>query len=382
MNPTGKIDKPSKPLPVRLFETKLQKLNLAEAQNNAELVQNTIQKLKEDIAKLPPNNVVILDAKSKIDKVDETFWQKLNEDKKLFLEKEIAPLMRTRTGEDYKAMNFELKVLYYSIAKLDEQEDQDKKVKTLAEVIIEMVSDLPLSVNVVVKEKELIEEILNNGYLEKADEKALEVLIQKIAPLMKYREEGIKPDQDSLDLRDITSEKEFIKFGPAHERITIQKYREKVEALVKKLEAENKILQKIKQGADITQEEVEELADTLNEHDPYPTEENLQKAYDARKVQFLDLIKYIMGIGGLVTFSEKVSEAFAEFIAEHNTLASNQIQFLIVLRDFIINNGELTKKDLVSEPFTKLHARGFLGLFTPQLQTEILSFTNKILHYA
>ncbi len=382
MNPTGKIDKPSKPLPVRLFETKLQKLNLAESQDNTELVQNIIQKLKGDIVKLPLNNVVILDAKSKIEKVDETFWQKLNEDKKLFLEKEIAPLMRTRTGEDYKAMSFELKVLHYSIAKLDEQAGQDKKIKILEEVLIEMVSDLPLSVNVVAKEKEIIEEILNNGYLEKSDEEALEVLIQKIAPLMKYREEGIKPDQDSLDLRDITSEKQFIKFGPAHERITIQKYREKVEALIKKLEEENEILQKIKQGADITQEEVEELADTLNEYDPYPTEENLQKAYDARKVMFLDLIKYIMGIGGLVTFSEKVSEAFAEFIAEHNTLAPNQIQFLIVLRDFIINNGELTKKDLVSEPFTKLHARGFLGLFTPQLQTEILSFTNKILYYA
>lgn len=128
--------------------------------------------------------------------------------------------------------------------------------------------------------------------------------------------------------------------------------------------------------------EVEELAETLEEYEPYPTEENLQKAYDARKVKFLDLIKYIMGLSGLVTFSEKVSEAFAEFIAEHNTLASNQIQFLIVLRDFIINNGELTKKDLVSEPFTKLHARGFLGIFPKQLQDEVLSFTNKILHYA
>ena len=199
---------------------------------------------------------------------------------------------------------------------------------------------------------------------------------------MKYREEGIKPDQDSLDLRDITSEKEFIKFGPAHERITIQKYREKVEALVKKLEEENKILQKIKQGEDITKEEINELADTLLEYEPYPTEENLQKAYDARKVKFLDLIKYIMGIGGLVTFSEKVSEAFAEFIAEHNTFAPNQIQFLIVLRDFIINNGELNKKDLVSEPFTKLHTKGFLGIFNKQMQTEILSFTNKILEHA
>lgn len=387
INPTGKVDKPAKPIPVRLFEAKLQKLNIAESQNNDQLVTATVQKLKEDIAKLPQNNVVILDAKSKINKIDETFWQKLNEDKKLFLEREIAPLMRTRTCEDYKAMSFELKVLNYEINKISEpmyRQDnrQDSKIKTLEEIIIEMVSDLPLSVNVVAKEKELIEEVLHNGYLEKAGEAGLDALIQKIAPLMKYREEGIKPDQESLDLRDITREKEFIKFGPAHESITIQKYREKVEELVKKLEAENEILRKIKQGKDITQEEVEVLANTLSKYEPYPTEENLQKAYDVRKVRFIDLIKYIMGIGGLVTFSEKVSEAFAEFIAEHNTLAPNQIQFLIVLRDFIINNGELTKKDLVSEPFTKLHARGFLGLFVPQMQTEILTFTNRILHYA
>lgn len=382
MNPTGKVDKPSKPIPVRLFEAKLQKLNIAQAQSNTDLVETIISKLKEDVAKLPQNNVVILDAKSKLEKLDNTFWQKINDDKKLYLEKEVAPLMRTRTGEDYKAMSFEIKVLYYSIAKLNEQTSEDKKVKTMEEVIIEMVSDLPLSVNIVAKEKALIDDILHNGYLVKADEEALEVLIQKIAPLMKYREDGIKPDQDSLDLRDITSEKEFIKFGPAHERITIQKYREKVEALIKELEEKNEILHKIKEGWNITSEEVEELANTLSEYEPYPTEENLQKAYDARKVKFLDLIKYIMGIGGLVTFSEKVSEAFSEFIAEHNTLAPNQIQFLIVLRDFIINNGDLSKKDLVSEPFTKLHARGFLGVFTPKMQSEILILTDKILQYA
>lgn len=34
MNPTGKIDKPSIPLPVRLFETKLEKLNIAESRND------------------------------------------------------------------------------------------------------------------------------------------------------------------------------------------------------------------------------------------------------------------------------------------------------------------------------------------------------------
>ena len=86
-------------------------------------------------------------------------------------------------------------------------------------------------------------------------------------------------------------------------------------------------MRKIKQGEDITKEEVDELADILAKYEPYPTEENLQKAYDARKVKFLDFIKYIMGIGGLVTFSEKVSEAFAEFIAEHNTLTPSKSNF-------------------------------------------------------
>lgn len=382
MNPTGKVDRPSKPIPVRLFETRLEKLNALEAVSDTENIGKVIEKLKQDIAKLPANNVVILDSKTKIDKVTETFWQKLTPDKKEYLQKEIAPLMRTRTGEDYKAMSFEIKVINYSIARLNTGEQQDKKITAIEEAIIEMVSDLPLTVNIVAREIDLIGDVLRYSYLQKADENGLDILIEKVAPLMKYREEGIKPDQESLNLRDITDEKKYIKFGPAHEQLTIKKYREKVEALIKKLEEENEILQKIKQGEQITREEIDELADTLDDYDPYPTEANLQKAYDARKVKFLDLIKYIMGIGELVTFSEKVSEAFAEFIAEHNTMTAKQIQFLQTLQTFIIENGRLTKKDLVQEPFTKIHANGFLGLFNQQMQQEILVFAEQVLQYA
>lgn len=381
MNPQGKTERDSKPIPVRLFQAKLQKLNAVDSAENQDLRNKVIESLKQDIAKLPENNVVILDSRSKLDKVDDTFWQKLTDDKKLFLEKEVAPLMRTRTGEDYKAMSFELKVLNYSIEKLNPAADP-KKLETMSDAIVEMVSDLPLTVNVVAREEQLINEIVSNNYIARANENELDLVIEKIAPLMKYREEGIKPDQTILDLRDITAEKEYIKFGPENERITIQKYREKVEALITELEEKNEILKKIKSGEPVTQEEVEELADVLDDYDPYPTEENLQKAYDARQVKFLDLIKYIMGIGDLVTFSEKVTEAFAEFIAEHNTMSAKQIQFLQTLQLFIIENGKLEKKDLVNEPFTKIHANGFLGLFTAQLQKEILSFTNTLLQNA
>jgi len=381
MNPTGRVERPTKPVPVRLFETRLQKLSISQELKDEEMVNGTIQKLRDDIAKLPENNVVVLDAKSTLEKLSDSFWSRLDEDRMIFLEKDIAPLMRTRTGEDYKAMSFEIKVIQFSIEKLKDDAD-DKKLNTLKEVIIEMVSDLPLTVNIVAREKDLIDAVINGGYLDIATEKDLDVLIEKIAPLMKYREEGIKPKQDSFDLKDLTTEKQYIKFGPANERVTIQKYREKVRELVKKLEDENETLRKIKNGESITTEEIEELEQELSEHEPYPTEENLQKAYDARKVNFIDLIKYIMGIGGLVTFPEKVSEAFAEFIAEHNTLTAKQIQFLHTLQTFIIENGELTKRDLVSEPFTKLHERGFLGLFDKNTQQEILKVTDQIFQYA
>ncbi|EKD63830.1 MAG: hypothetical protein ACD_51C00184G0002 [uncultured bacterium] len=382
MNPKGKEDKPTKAMPVRLFETRLNKLDLAEHLGEEALVVKITEQIKKDIAKLPKNNVVILDANSKLEKLNDGFWQNLKEEKKIFLRKEITPLMRTRTGEDFDSMSFEINVLNLSIAKLQVSEKQEKRIEMLSEVIIEKVSDLPLEVNTVAKEKELIDAVLNNGYVQKADEEDLDVLIEKLAPLMRFREEGIRPEQDELNLKDVTIEKGYIEFGPHNERLTIQKYKEKVEELIKKLAEENEILQRIKQGEQLDTDDVEELANTLMQYEPYPTEKNLQKAYDARQVRFVDLIKYIMGIGGLVTFSDKVSEAFAEFIATHNTLTAKQIQFLQTLQTFIIENGRLEKKDLINEPFTRIHRLGIRGLFTPNEQEEILEFTNNLLTHA
>lgn len=379
MNPKGKEDKPTKALPVRVFETKLQKYLAAQKAGENDIAENTVASLREDIARLPANNVVVLDAKSKIERLDDTFWKNLNDEKQLYLQKEIAPLMRARTNEDFKAMSLELNVLQLAIARLEENE---KKIETLEQVIIEKVSDLPLSVNTVAKQKETIEAVLNEGLIHKASDAQLQELVGKLSPLMRFREEGFKIDQEKLNLRDITAEKQYIDFGPANERVTVQKYREKVEALIRKLEAENPILQKVKAGEKLAPSEVEELADTLGQYDPYPTEQNLQKAYDARRVSFLDLIRYIMGIGELKTFAEKVSEAFAVFIATHNTMNAKQIQFLQALQAFIIENGKLNKADLTREPFTRFHTKGILGLFKVQEREEILELANTLLTHA
>ena len=379
MNPKGKEDRPTKPLPVRVFETRLQKYAAAVKAGEKDIAANTIATLRADIAKLPPNNVVVLDAKSKIDRLDDNFWKTLNDEKQLYLQKEIAPLMRARSNEDFNGMGLELNGLQLSVARLDKNAE---KIDTLEQVIIEKVSDLPTTVNTVEKHKALIEEVLNEGFVHKANDDELRGLIATLTPLMKHRQDGFRVDEEKLNLRDLTAEKKYINFGPANERVTVQKYREKVEALINRLEEENPILQKVKAGESLTSREVAMLADTLEQYDPYPTEQNLQKAYDARRVHFLDLIRYIMGVGDLKTFADKVSEGFSEFIAEHNTLTAKQIQFVQTLQVFIVENGSLEKKDLTREPFTRLHERGVLGLFKPKEREELLSLASSLLAHA
>ncbi|MBP7075030.1 MAG: DEAD/DEAH box helicase family protein, partial [Rhabdochlamydiaceae bacterium] len=379
LNPKGKEDRPTKALPVRLFETRIQKYVSAQKAGEANIANDTITSMRSDIAQLPVNNVVVLDAKSKLDRLDDGFWKNLNEEKQLYLHKEIAPLMRARTGEDFKAMSLELNMLQLSIARLEENE---KKIETLEQVIIEKVSDLPLSINTVAKQQKTIEAVLNDGFIHKATDQELQALVGTLAPLMKFREEGFKIDQEKLNLRDITVNKQYIEFGPANERITVQKYREKVEALIHKLEADNPILQKVKAGKELTSAEIDELADTLGQYDPYPTEQNLQKAYNTRRVRFLGLIKYIMGLEELKTFDDKVAEAFSEFIVTHNTLTAKQVQFLQTLQTFIIQNGKLSKADLTREPFTRFHEKGFLGLFKLEERKEILELADTLLTYA
>jgi type I restriction enzyme R subunit len=104
----------------------------------------------------------------------------------------------------------------------------------------------------------------------------------------------------------------------------------------------------------------------------------LRRVYDHRKAALVQFIKHILGIELLESFSETVSKGFDEFITTHTYLSSRQLQFLDLLRKFIIENGELTKKNLIESPFTLLHPEGIRGIFNPNEIDEILKLTNKL----
>ncbi len=377
INPKGKEPKAQIPLPVRLFGVRLEKIEEAQTQSNSELVRKEVQKIRKQVESLPKNSVVIMEAKHELQRLeDENFWNNLTSDKMEFLEAVVKPLLRTVSDVDFKAMRFEKDIVEVSLAHLA---GETEKFETLKESIIEEIGELPLSINIVAREQKLISQSQSKHFWSTINEDKFEELIQKLSPLMKFREAIIPLGPAKFNLKDIVAEKEFVEFGPQHEALSVAKYRELVEKKINELISISPILQKLKQGKEITIEEAEQLAEELHNEHPHITIDLLRKVYNHRKAALVQFIKHILGIELLETFPETVSKAFDDFISKHSYLSGRQLQFLELLKNFVLEKGNVSKRNLIESPFTMLHPDGIRGVFNQREIDEILSLTEKVL---
>jgi type I restriction enzyme R subunit len=223
--------------------------------------------------------------------------------------------MRAKSEADFKAMRFELDIVDLSTAHILKDHE---KFENLKEGVIEIVSELPLEVNIVAEQKDLIEKVVGENFWMVLTDGDLDEVIKSLGPLMKFR--GSKRTRNVLptDLQDLLVQKDYIEFGPKHERLTTNQYRLKVEEFIKELVKTNPALQKLSAGQDLTEEEVADLARILEEHYPNVTEYILREIYDNRSARFVQFIKHILGIEPLATFTETVSLAFDDYIRKHN----------------------------------------------------------------
>lgn len=376
LNPKGKENKSQTALPIRLFKMRLEKLKAVKEQNN-EIAESEKLELEKLINALPKNNVVVQENATDLEKVYEpNFWENLTDDKIDFLDQTIAPILRALSSVDFKAMRFEKDIVEFSVAQLN-NESQD--IENLKEIIVEQIAELPLNIGVVAKEKEIINKALKNSFWVNPTETDLKKVIDKVAPLMRYRQRFDGGDeQESLNLKDVTYKKEMIEFGPENELVSVSRYKEMVEEMVQQLADQNPILKKIKSGEEISEEELKELAELMNERDPFVTEKLLQRVYGNQHAKFLQFIKHILQIEVVHSFEETVTQAFDEFIKQHNNLSNNQIEFMTVLKKYLIDKGKIEKKDLINPPFTQLHPQGILGVFSPKEIEEIITVIQRI----
>lgn len=377
LSPRGKELKAQIPLPVRLFGVRLEKIKEAQTKSETEIVSKEVQKIRKQVESLPKNSVVVMEARNELQRIeDENFWNNLTADKTEYLAAVVKPLFRTVSNIDFKAMRFEKDIVEVSLAHLA---GETEKFETLKDSIIEEIGELPLSINIVAREAVLIRQAQTNHYWATITEAKFDELIQKLSPLMKFREAVIPLAPAKFNLEDIVAEKEFVEFGPQHEALSVAKYRELVEQKINELVSGSPILQKLKQGNEITAEEAEQLAEELHNEHPHITIELLRKVYNHRKAKLVQFIKHILGIEYLQTFTETVTKAFEDFVSKHSYLTSRQLQFLDLLKNFVLEKGDVKKRNLIESPFTMIHPEGIRGIFNQKEIDEILILTEKVL---
>ncbi len=375
MKPRGVEPGTMEPLPVRLFKARLDKLEAAVAAGRDDVADAVKADLRADLADLPANNVVVMENRAQMNVASaDSFWPHLTAKDIGTLRTTIAPVLRARSGFDLKNMRFETQVVEAGTALLAGNQDAFEAIR---DQLLDQIGELPPAVNIVAKEKALIDAVQSRAWWDDATDEKLRTLAERLAPLMRFRQRRTDPMM-KLDLADLVAVKEWIEVGPHQERTTIQAYRERIEEYVRSLADRDAVLQKIRAGEPVSDDEVMRLAELLREHDPYATEDLLRKVYDHKTARFIQFIRHILGLEKLETWTATVSRAFDDFIARHNTFTALQIQFLQTLRTFILQTGHVERRHLVDPPFTQVHPGGIRGVFGQREIDEILEFVDEI----
>ncbi len=377
LKPKGKELKAQIPLPVRLFGIRLDKIEKAINVHELIIAQKEVEKLQKQIASLPANSVVVMDAAMELAQLKEpNFWNLIDDKKISFLREQIKPLMRTVSQAEFTSMQFEKDVLELSFHKLCNNVEQYELIR---ESVVAKIGELPLSVNTVALYQTFIEKVQTDYFWSMVTEHDFDEITEKLAHLMKFIDSFVNPlGPAKFNFRDVLTVKETVEFGPHHESIGIAAYKKMVEEKILELSESNIVLQKIKNNMPVSEHEIDELAGVLfNEH-PHITIELLEKVFNHRKARFIQFVRHVLGLEVLETFNETVTKAFDSFIAEHAYLSLRQLEFLDLLRKFIIEKGTLQKKDLIHAPFTLLHPEGIRGIFSKEEIDEILRLSEKL----
>ncbi|WP_070138415.1 type I restriction-modification enzyme R subunit C-terminal domain-containing protein [Crocinitomix algicola] len=131
---------------------------------------------------------------------------------------------------------------------------------------------------------------------------------------------------------------------------------------------ENITISRIRQGEQITEEELKSLEDILFEGiDKTSIENELGGS--------LNLVEFIISLMGLSANS--VDKAFAKFINEYQ-LSSVQIQFLDTIKLFLTKNGKIDSLKLYDAPFKNFHSLGVDGVFNDEQADKIFKIIEDV----
>ncbi len=135
-------------------------------------------------------------------------------------------------------------------------------------------------------------------------------------------------------------------------------YRQRVESVINQVFDTTPVLQKIKAGACVSEQDLDALKAAILSQDPNIDFDQLLNLYPDSAGHLNHVIRKIIGLD-----PKKVSEHFDMFTQQHPEMDSNQRRFLSMLENHIVKFGSIKDEQLYDAPFTLLDSNGVDGIF-------------------
>jgi type I restriction enzyme R subunit len=147
----------------------------------------------------------------------------------------------------------------------------------------------------------------------------------------------------------------YVEVGPEGERVDKRNYVTNWEKTVQKAAKEDPVIQKVRRGELLTEDEEKVLTERLNRPEMYFNEENLRRAYRQPGGNLIDFIKAALGSLKIKPREEELTENFQAWLVA-KSLTPQQAQYLSLLKNRGIARGRIELEDLFQPPLSILNA--------------------------
>lgn len=147
----------------------------------------------------------------------------------------------------------------------------------------------------------------------------------------------------------------YVEVGPEGERVDKRDYVSNWEQTIQSAMNDDPVLQKVRRGELLTEDEEKTLADRLNRPEMYFNEDNLRRAYRQPGGNLIDFIKAALGALRIKPREEELTENFQAWLVS-KSLTPQQAQYLALLKNRGIVRGRIQVEDLFVPPLSILNA--------------------------
>lgn len=316
------------------------------------------EEVKELIEALPKEDYFIKSKKSLLSNINEDFYNNLKSN--LLALGNISELIDRIEVKEPQELQFRVKVKKLQNAKF--KKDNKLIEKYINSILIDIESIRQKKDLTEIKNNlELLDKCSDGKYWFEIDFNTTNEITNKIALLMKYKPKNeIKPAH--FDLEDAISSISDIEIN--HPSVNIKEYEENILKTIQSLINKSATLQKLFIGAPLDNEDLENLKNDMLSQGI--SEEQLCKVFDCKSNDMVQILKNIIN-----KKEYKLPFLLDKFIETH-ALNSNQIEFIKAIKHYVIEKHNITRRDLMQNPFTKYHKMGIMGMFKGSLMNELV----------